>query len=179
MNELPLCETSKNPDVLHVVQHIGPWEIFKLFQNYNFLNHFHRLNSWALLVKLLSGACHITPAHNPLDESILVQVMVWCRNKKKYLSQCWPRSTLPYGLTMPQWVDICVYILNTFLLCAYINDISIHAWFSWSIINWYLSHADDLALFHQHQILLKVSWVHFPELMFIYVCIFVVVVVSF
>ena len=40
------------------------------------------------------------------DESTLVQVMVWCHQATNhYLSQCWPRSMLPYGVTRPQWVD--------------------------------------------------------------------------
>ena len=39
------------------------------------------------------------------DKSTLVQLMVWCRQATShYLSQCWPRSLLPYGVTRPQWV---------------------------------------------------------------------------
>ena len=39
------------------------------------------------------------------DKSTLVQVMVWCRQATShYLSQCWPRSLSPYGVTRPQWV---------------------------------------------------------------------------
>ena len=34
------------------------------------------------------------------DKSILVQVMAWCRQATShYLSQCWPRSLSPYGVT--------------------------------------------------------------------------------
>ena len=41
------------------------------------------------------------------DQSTLVQVMAWCRQATShYLSQCWPRSLLPYGVTRPQWVNI-------------------------------------------------------------------------
>ena len=40
------------------------------------------------------------------DQSILVQVMAWCRQATShYLSQCWPRSLSPYGFTRPQWVE--------------------------------------------------------------------------
>ena len=40
------------------------------------------------------------------DKSTLVQVMDWCRQATShYLSQCWP-SSLPYGVTTPQWVLI-------------------------------------------------------------------------
>ena len=39
------------------------------------------------------------------DMSTLVQVMAWCRQATShYLSQCWPRSLLPYGVTRPEWV---------------------------------------------------------------------------
>ena len=39
------------------------------------------------------------------DKSTLVQVMAWCRQATShYLSQCWPRSLPPYGVTRPRWV---------------------------------------------------------------------------
>ena len=39
------------------------------------------------------------------DKSTLVQVMAWCRQATShYLSQSWPRSLPPYGVTRPQWV---------------------------------------------------------------------------
>ena len=40
------------------------------------------------------------------DQSMLVQVMAWCRQATShYMSQCWPRSLSPYGVTRPQWVN--------------------------------------------------------------------------
>ena len=40
------------------------------------------------------------------DQSTLVQVMAWCRHTTShYLSQSWPRSLSPYGVTRPQWVN--------------------------------------------------------------------------
>ena len=40
------------------------------------------------------------------DKSTLVQVMAWCHQAPShYLSQCWPRSTSPYGVARPQWVN--------------------------------------------------------------------------
>ena len=40
------------------------------------------------------------------DKTTLVQVMAWCRQATShYLSQCWPRSLSPYGITRPQWVN--------------------------------------------------------------------------
>ena len=39
------------------------------------------------------------------DKSTLVQVMAWCRQATIHsLSQCWPRSMSPNGVTRPQWV---------------------------------------------------------------------------
>ena len=39
------------------------------------------------------------------DKSTLIQVMAWCRQARNhYLSQCWPRSMSPNGVTRPQWV---------------------------------------------------------------------------
>ena len=36
------------------------------------------------------------------DKSVLVQLMAWCRQATShYLSQCWPRSMSPYGVTRP------------------------------------------------------------------------------
>ena len=38
-------------------------------------------------------------------KSTLVQVMAWCRQATShYLSQCWPRSLSPYGVTRTQCV---------------------------------------------------------------------------
>ena len=53
--------------------------------------------------------CKIALRWMPLDltdKSTLVQVMAWCRQATShYLSQCWLRSLLPYGVTRPQWVN--------------------------------------------------------------------------
>ena len=46
------------------------------------------------------------------DQSTLVQVMAWCRQATShYMSQCWPRSMSPYGVTRPQWVNACLIAL--------------------------------------------------------------------
>ena len=40
------------------------------------------------------------------DNSTLVQVMAWCyQATSHYLSQCWPSSLSPYGITRPHWVN--------------------------------------------------------------------------
>ena len=41
------------------------------------------------------------------DKSTLVQVMALCHQATShYLSECWPRSMSPNGVTRPQWVNI-------------------------------------------------------------------------
>ena len=41
------------------------------------------------------------------DKSALVQVMAWCRQATShYLSQCWPRSMSPNGITRPQRLKV-------------------------------------------------------------------------
>ena len=45
------------------------------------------------------------PWHLTDDKSTWVQVMAWCHQAAShYLSQCWPGSMSPYGITRPQWV---------------------------------------------------------------------------
>ena len=47
---------------------------------------------------------------NAATPSWLVQVMAWCRQATShYLSQYWPRSMLPNGITRPQWVN-AIYV---------------------------------------------------------------------
>ena len=48
------------------------------------------------------------------DQSTLVQVMAWCRQATShYLSQCWPKSLSPYGVTRPQWVkEVIIDLLH-------------------------------------------------------------------
>ena len=46
------------------------------------------------------------------DKSILVQVMAWCRKAPNhYLSQCWPRSMSPWGITRPQQVKYDIFMI--------------------------------------------------------------------
>ena len=52
------------------------------------------------------------------DKSTLVQVMAWCRQATShYLSQCWPRSLPPYGVTRPQWVNALCSSMMCFDFC--------------------------------------------------------------
>ena len=60
------------------------------------------------------------------DKSTLVEVMAWCHQATShYLSQCWPRSLSPYGVTRPQWVNSCTL--------EKIKWVTFHRWnsFSW------------------------------------------------
>ena len=69
------------------------WVIFKLILV---------VNGWGI-------SCETALIWMSLDhiygKSILVQVMAWCRQATShYLSQCWPRSMSPNGITRPQWI---------------------------------------------------------------------------
>ena len=63
-----------------------------------------------IMINILSIFCEIgirwMPQHLTDHKSTLVQVMAWCLTAPShYLSQCWPRSLSPYGVTRPQWVN--------------------------------------------------------------------------
>ena len=59
------------------------------------------------------------------DKSTTVRVMAWClKAPSHYLSQCWPLSMSPYGVTCPNEL-ICV-------LCITLDNTSKHhVWWSW------------------------------------------------
>ena len=62
---------------------------------------------WPLgdLIEISANFLQWVPLDLTNDKSTLVLVMAWCRQTTShYLSQCWPRSVSPYGLTRPQWV---------------------------------------------------------------------------
>ena len=49
------------------------------------------------------------------DMSTVVQVMAWChQTPSHYLNQCWPRSSLPYGVTRPQLVKCLCHQLQRY-----------------------------------------------------------------
>ena len=72
------------------------------------------------------------------DKSTLVQVMAWCSQAtSNYLSQCWARSILPYGITRSHWgfieAEWCIYV-----------SVNKHHWFrlwlvAWSVPSHYLN----------------------------------------
>ena len=72
-------------------------------------NFRHVIFKQVLVIEGWGISCEIAPIWMSLDftddQSTLFQVMAWCRQARShYLSQCWPRSLSPYGVTRPQWV---------------------------------------------------------------------------
>ena len=60
-------------------------------------------------------ALRLMPQDLTDDKSKFVQVMAWCHQAAShYLSQCWPRSMLPNGVTRPQWVNTLRLTQNGF-----------------------------------------------------------------
>ena len=54
-------------------------------------------------------------------KSTLVQVMAWCpQATSHHLSQCWPRSMSPNGVTRPQWVNQHVWTTFKFTISTVI-----------------------------------------------------------
>ena len=112
--------------------HIGPWEIWMKFCIYNFQTDFS--DWWLGHLFWNSPNMNLTGLH-----STLAQVMAWCwQATSHYLSQCWPRSLLPYGVTRPEWVKnynniiqtkqittkLCTYVVGSILYKgAYFPDI--------------------------------------------------------
>ena len=81
-------------------------------------NFRYAIFNWILVIDGWGISCEITLIWMSLDftddQSTLVQVMAWCRQATShYLSQCWPRSLLPYGVTRPQWVNLISTHLKT------------------------------------------------------------------
>ena len=81
----------------------GPWEIWLWFQVCKFETQHE---DW-----YLEYSKKLYPGMNARGtcwcfKSTLVKVMAWCHKATShYLNQCWPRSLMPYGITIPQWID--------------------------------------------------------------------------
>ena len=82
--------------------------------------------------------------------------MAWCRQATShYLSQCWPRSLSPFGVTRPQWVkpSYC----NTFedwVLADLIYGYPICKWVTHVLIIWQGTRILDLTMVtRQHALL--------------------------
>ena len=85
----------------HLVNSLSPEKCGRDFKNVIFSP------LWLIgIFKLsLDNALRWMPQDRTDDKSTMVQVMAWCRQATShYLSQCWPRSMAPYGITRPQLV---------------------------------------------------------------------------
>ena len=68
------------------------------------------------------------------DKSTLVQVMAWCRQASShYLSQWWPSSMSPYGVTRPQWVN--TLISSCWIVLNIPKNVSTFPIISWILFN--------------------------------------------
>ena len=79
---------------------------------------------WILMIDERGISCEITliwmsPDFTD-DQSTLVLVMACCLTAPShYVSQCWPSSLAPYGVTRPQWVDL--HKIPSVLLISWIS----------------------------------------------------------
>ena len=110
---------TKVTDLLHLhwFRLIGPYEIWMKFQ----VSGFQTYLSWWLRY-LLWNCPQVTVLTD--DKSTLVQVMAWCCPAAIHCpGHCWPRSMLPYGVTMLQWIYQHLLSNNTFhgLILAYLH----------------------------------------------------------
>ena len=94
------------------------WVIFKLISV---------TDGWGISCKI---ALRWTPLDLTDDKSTLVQVMAWCRQATShYLSQCWPKSMSPNGITRPQWVNTLkprqsgCHFTDDILKCIFLNEV--------------------------------------------------------
>ena len=77
------------------------------FESY-FTSVFFKLILWFDILSTFCGTGLRWMPQNPIDDkSALVWVMACCHQAtNNYLSQCWPKSMSPYGITKPQWVKV-------------------------------------------------------------------------
>ena len=111
------------------------------------------------------------------DQSTLVQVMAWCRQATShYLSQCWPRSLSPYGVTRPQWVNshpcpqwpssLCHQVISGYGIGMLANDIfviriGISAWKATQLSSLWLTHKQwETRVYSALQLLYPQCWLN-------------------
>ena len=64
-----------------------------------------------IVVGALTEIAHRWMPRNLSNEKSTLVKVAWCRHglvlsgNKLFLSQCWPRSEVPYGIIMPLWTD--------------------------------------------------------------------------
>ena len=87
------------------------------------------INSWGISCKIALIWMSLDLSD---DQSTLFHVMAWCRQATShYLSQCWPRSPSPYGVTRPRMINTSVKIFLYSYLDAWIC-ILMHWW----VVGW-------------------------------------------
>ena len=87
--------SSRFRDVRHVLEHVGGWLTGA---------HVQFWTCWWFSHMVFTRSHHTSRCDCAFsnDKSTLVQVRTWCRQAAShYLSQCWPRSMSPYGVTSP------------------------------------------------------------------------------
>ena len=95
-------------------------------------------------IDIFNISCEIAlrqmPQNRTDDKLTLVQLMAWYRQATShYLSQCWPRSVLLYGITSsrPQWVNQTIMpkgMSPWILPCCYRNRYQSHIQFNWHVL---------------------------------------------
>ena len=73
------------------------------------------IDSWAIWSEIV---LRWMPQDLTDAKPLLVWVMAWCHQAAShYLSQCWPRSLWPHGVSRPQWVkeNMFLWLLNFFI----------------------------------------------------------------
>ena len=84
---------------------IGPWKICIWFKK----NAIFNLVLLIYIFRSDDNALRWMPQALSNGKSTSVQVMAWCHQATShYLSQCWPKFMLPYGIPRPQWVKACI-----------------------------------------------------------------------
>ena len=113
-HHLWLDETLLSHRQHHPVDHVGQY--FNSLAPGKFEWNFrHVIFQRILMIDGWRISCEIALIWMSLDfntdnQSTLVTVMAWCHQATShYLSQCWPRSLLPYGITRPQWLNYVTY----------------------------------------------------------------------
>ena len=104
MAPLGYNDLSNAPDINSLDPGIFQFDIRKVIFKLTLVN-----GGWGISYEI---ALRWMPLDLTDDKSTLVQVMAWCRQATShYLSQCWPRSLSPYGVTRPQWVKTRKFII--------------------------------------------------------------------
>ena len=91
-------------------------------------NFSHEIFKQILVIGDWGISCEIALTWKPQDltddKSTLVKVMAWCRQATShYLSQCWPSSLSPYGVTRPQWVKSLISSPRLTMCSIFVNNI--------------------------------------------------------